>query len=94
MFWVTLSYDISIFVLELFFELIFPQCWDGVNLETNDQSHVAYAPGCDDDIHCFALPCPALHPVKIPEINLFLEVKNYDGGAHVFGDGTDVGFLF
>ncbi len=40
--------------------LIFPQCWDGKNLDSADhQSHMAY-PG--------AKACPASHPVAIPEI--------------------------
>ena len=43
----------------------------------------------EDDI-CFIYDCPATHPVKLPEINLFLIIENYSGGAHVFADGTDV----
>ena len=77
---------------EFFLELIFPQCWDGVNLESTDQSHVAYVPECDDEYLCFMYNCPASHPVKLPEINLFLEIKGgvYEGGAHTFADGTAV----
>ena len=43
--------------------VIFPQCWDGVNLDSPDhKSHMAFplAPGV----------CPATHPVVIPEISL------------------------
>ena len=71
-------------------EVIFPHCWDGVNLESVDQSHVTYTPMCDEEFTCFHWPCPASHPVKIPEINLFLEIYDYEGGAHTFADGTDV----
>ncbi len=43
-------------------EIFFPQCWNGVNLDSPDhKSHMAYAspsrPGC-----------PASHPVPLPEI--------------------------
>jgi hypothetical protein len=53
---------------DLSMEIVFPQCWDGKNLDsTNHQSHMAYgvwgpnagAPGTG---------CPATHPVAIPEI--------------------------
>ncbi len=37
----------------------FPQCWDGVNLSSPDQSHMAYAAN---------QTCPSTHPVAIPEI--------------------------
>jgi hypothetical protein len=39
----------------------FPQCWDGVNLDSPDhKSHMAYANN----------GCPASHPVPLPEITL------------------------
>jgi len=76
--------------VELFFELIFPTCWDGVNLEHPTNDHVAYNKECDDEYICFEYDCPASHPIKIPEINLFLVINNYEGGAHVFSDGTDM----
>jgi hypothetical protein len=46
--------------------IIFPSCWDGINLDSPDhKSHVAYAPGnralADDK-------CPATHPVRIPQV--------------------------
>ncbi|PGH02773.1 hypothetical protein AJ79_07538 [Helicocarpus griseus UAMH5409] len=45
--------------------IIFPACWDGVNLDSpNHQDHVAYsgvgATGGG--------PCPASHPVKVPQV--------------------------
>ncbi len=40
--------------------VIFPQCWDGVNLDSPDhRSHMAYSVGNS---------CPASHPVAMPEI--------------------------
>lgn len=40
----------------------FPQCWDGVNLDSADhQSHMAYASPS-------AGGCPASHPVPLPEV--------------------------
>jgi hypothetical protein len=41
----------------------FPQCWDGVNLDSPDhRSHMAYPP----------IPgtgCPSTHPVAVPEVS-------------------------
>ena len=53
---------------------------------------MSYASGCDGDEHseCFYLDCPSSHPVKMPEIDLYVRVLGYEGGAHVFSDGSDV----
>eukprot|EP00091_Calanus_sinicus_P015824 TRINITY_DN3460_c0_g1_i1.p1 TRINITY_DN3460_c0_g1~~TRINITY_DN3460_c0_g1_i1.p1 ORF type:complete len:324 (-),score=69.51 TRINITY_DN3460_c0_g1_i1:466-1413(-) len=78
---------------ELEMSIIFPTCWDGINLESKDGvKHVVYAENCDGDHHdeCFDFPCPASHPVKFPEVHLYVRVLNYEGGAHVFSDGTDI----
>ena len=32
--------------------------------------------------------CPPSHPVKIPKIGFFVRVAPYEGGQHVFSDGT------
>jgi Domain of unknown function (DUF1996) len=41
-------------------EIFFPQCWDGVNLDSPDhKSHMAYPSGGK---------CPSTHPVPTPEI--------------------------
>jgi hypothetical protein len=41
--------------------VVFPQCWDGVNLDSPDhKSHMAYPSG----------GCPATHPVAVPEITV------------------------
>lgn len=47
---------------EIVMEINFPQCWDGVNLDSPDhRSHMAYA--------TTGRGCPASHPVPIPEIS-------------------------
>ena len=71
----------------------FPTCWDGINVESETGDHVAYATECDGDEHneCFDFDCPASHPVKMPEIHLYVRVLDYEGGAHMFSDGSDVG---
>ena len=86
----TLNY-FDIFV-ELEINILFPTCWDGKNLESVDGSHVSYAVGCnaDEASECFDLDCPSSHPVKMPEIDMFVRVLGYEGGAHVFSDGSDV----
>ncbi len=41
----------------------FPQCWDGVNLDSPDhKSHMAYGAGWPDR------GCPASHPVPLPKV--------------------------
>lgn len=47
----------------LWLKLDFPECWDGVNLDSPDhKSHMMVAP-----THA---PCPASHPVQIPQVSL------------------------
>merc|ERR1712106_300525 len=78
---------------ELEINIKFPTCWDGVNAESqNGESHVVYSEECDGDLHneCFDFNCPSSHPVKLPEIHLYVRVLEYEGGAHVFSDGTDI----
>ena len=78
---------------ELEIDIKFPTCWDGVNVESSDQSHVIYAPECDGEANeCFDLDCPASHPQRIPEIHLYIRVNGYEGGAHMFSNETDVSF--
>jgi hypothetical protein len=46
----------------LAFTLLFPECWDGVNLDSpNHRSHMAFSNG---------YTCPASHPVMIPTLGL------------------------
>lgn len=46
--------------------IIFPACWDGVNLDSpNHQSHVAYGQGSGAS---GGGACPSTHPVKLPQI--------------------------
>eukprot|EP00090_Calanus_glacialis_P021682 TRINITY_DN33458_c0_g1_i1.p1 TRINITY_DN33458_c0_g1~~TRINITY_DN33458_c0_g1_i1.p1 ORF type:complete len:428 (+),score=79.42 TRINITY_DN33458_c0_g1_i1:15-1298(+) len=78
---------------ELEINIKFPTCWDGINLESKDgEKHVVYSEECDGELHneCFDFDCPASHPVKFPEVHLYVRVLNYEGGAHVFSDGSDI----
>ncbi|EAU80996.2 hypothetical protein CC1G_03172 [Coprinopsis cinerea okayama7 len=48
--------------------IFYPQCWDGVHLDTPDHSsHVAHPPG-----GFFGTDCPDSHPVRLPL--LFVEI--------------------
>lgn len=52
--------------------LKFPNCWDGVNLDSpNHRSHVVYPSSSG---------CPADHPIKLPLINFFVIWPNGSGG--------------
>ncbi|MES2890186.1 MAG: DUF1996 domain-containing protein [Pseudomonadota bacterium] len=60
---------------DLVTEIWFPQCWDGVNLDSPDhKSHMAYPRG----------GCPASHPVPLPEItfNIHYRVTQANQTAH------------
>ncbi len=53
--------------------IVFPQCWDGVNLDSPDhKSHMAYPENGS---------CPSTHPVPIPKItyHAVYAVKDFDG---------------
>ena len=62
--------------LELEVEMKFPNCWDGVNLDSPDHtSHVVYSSDGTEDGSC-----PSSHPVKLPVIELFFRINHYKGG--------------
>ena len=51
------------------FRVVFPQCWDGVNLTSDNQrSHMSY-PILAEAPHIGTGQCPDSHPVPIPEIS-------------------------
>jgi hypothetical protein len=59
---------------ELWAKIPFPQCWDGVNLDSpNHKSHMAYPsndlPGSPPGR---SWGCPATHPVLIPQVTFFI----------------------
>lgn len=55
--------------------LLFPQCWDGINLtSTNLQSHMAY-PNAAVAPTPSTGACPASHPVALPEISYNFHVR-------------------
>lgn len=72
---------------ELEMKIVFPSCWDGVNLDSNDHmSHVSFDLSEDG---VFDGECPQSHPVKIPEIQFYFRIYNYLGGQYMFADGSD-----
>lgn len=53
--------------------MIFPQCWDGVNLDSPDhRSHMAYPEGSS---------CPTTHPVWLPQLALNIYYNVPAGGS-------------
>lgn len=55
--------------------IYFPQCWDGVNLDSpNHQDHVAHPVGDPESqgLKIFGTDCPPTHPVRVPL--LFMEI--------------------
>ncbi|KAK1835040.1 hypothetical protein QBC39DRAFT_251283 [Podospora conica] len=62
--------------------IIFPQCWDGKNLDSpNHRDHVSHPVGGPVSFSNVSVKCPDTHPVKIPQV--MLEV-NWD--TSVFND--------
>ncbi|KAF2110505.1 hypothetical protein BDV96DRAFT_667542 [Lophiotrema nucula] len=58
--------------------IIFPTCWDGVNLDSPDhQSHVAYGQGSGAN---GGGACPSTHPKKLPQImyELMWNITSFD----------------
>ena len=49
-------------------------------MESASGDHVMYAPECDGDEHneCFDFDCPSSHPVRMPEIHLYVRVLGYE----------------
>ena len=51
--------------------IIFPQCWDGKNLDSpNHRDHVSHPIGGPVSFSTVAGKCPDSHPVKIPQVML------------------------
>ncbi len=80
---------------DLVMVLGFPQCWDGVNLDSpNHKSHMAYPTGNT------ANGCPASHPVPLPEITYNVHYPVYVTGetaywrlsSDMYGTSTPGGF--
>lgn len=83
--------------------IIFPSCWDGVNLDSPDhRSHVAYSPS--STLGALAGDkCPETHPVRIPQVMYeimydtsgFANPDYYKNGkqplVYSFGDPTGYG---
>jgi hypothetical protein len=72
---------------ELEVSMVLPNCWDGVNIDSPPEhtNHVAYP-----EKSIFDEKCPDSHPVKLPQIRLFFRIFDYNGGWHMFSDGSDV----
>ena len=53
--------------------IMFPQCWDGVNLDSpNHKSHMAYGAGWPDK------GCPSTHPVPLAQITQNFRYRHQD----------------
>jgi hypothetical protein len=67
-------------------ELHFPDCWDGVNLDSaNHKSHMAYSGGSN-------ATCPADHPVKVPQIVFEVWYYGVTGSGLSFSSGGPYSF--
>lgn len=65
-----------------------PTCWDeskGIGDNGDPFSHVAFT--TDGTV---AGPCPAGYNKRIPQIQLFVRIPNYQGGTYQLSDGNDV----
>jgi hypothetical protein len=65
--------------------LIFPNCWDGVRLDSPDhRSHVAYPVGGH---------CPDSHPVKLPQLSTHVTYDVQDGTGYFLSSDEMAGTL-
>ena len=64
-----------------------PTCWDSSKgIGTNDPiTHVAYT--LDGTV---SGPCPAGYDKRLPQVQLFVRIANYQGGTYQLSDGLDV----
>ncbi len=76
-------------------QVLFPSCWNGVDLTSPDHSHVVYPMGDNADNG----PCPASHNVRLP--TLFYEFVwgvhddvNTGNSTWVFSNGDSIGYSF
>lgn len=73
--------------------LVFPQCWNGVDLEADDhQSHMAYPSEATAPVTGTG-SCPPSHPVAIPEIsyNFAVAVTDETGPPDTWRFSSDMG---
>ena len=72
---------------ELEVSMRMPNCWDGVSIDSppSHTTHVAYSENSE-----FWTECPASHPIKLPQIQLFFRIMPYNGGWHTFSDSSSV----
>lgn len=73
--------------------IVFPQCWDGVHLDSPDhQRHMAY-PSEASPPKAGTGACPASHPIAIPEIsyNFVVYVTEDTGPSTLWRFASDMG---
>jgi hypothetical protein len=70
--------------LPLWSQIRFPDCWDGVNLDSTDHySHLAYTTrGL----------CPSSHPVQIPLVEVNVSYGNVDGTKATLASGSALSY--
>jgi hypothetical protein len=74
--------------------VLYPTCWDGVNLDSPDhKSHVAYPKGGPASFSGTTIgggDCPSTHPVKIPQLMLEIvwDTRNFNNKADWPADGS------
>jgi len=80
---------------ELAVAMVFPSCWDGTELGTqgNHQDHMTYAisleSGTLDTFGAANTKCPASHPIKVPQIMVYLRFANYGNDFELANGGED-----
>jgi hypothetical protein len=74
---------------ELEIKIVFPACSNGKKTSADHMSHVAYAEGnWTSQEEAFNAECPSTHPIRIPEVQMYFRLYNYQGGPYTFSDGT------
>jgi len=59
-----------------------PTCWNGELDSVDHKSHMRYTLNGQ-----VAGPCPSSHPRRVPQVQLFVRITNYQGGTYELADG-------
>ncbi|KAF2710783.1 hypothetical protein K504DRAFT_403703 [Pleomassaria siparia CBS 279.74] len=76
--------------------VLFPTCWDGVNLDSpNHQDHVAYPTSGPANFLAAGSACPSTHPIKIPQLMLEVvwDTTKFNNKADWPTDGSNPFYL-
>ncbi|CAI6307961.1 unnamed protein product [Periconia digitata] len=76
--------------------ILFPTCWDGVNLDSpNHREHIAYPTSGPADFLSLGGNCPSTHPIRIPQLmyEVVWDTTPFNNKAEWPADGSQPFYL-